>query len=137
VRSEIGEVRLGCFDTVEKNLDRALELATDCASAYREAPESVRRMFNQVFFERVLVFPDDNAPDGVRVDGELREPFDLLLGADLRLATATATKVRKTKKTANQMVDGLASSGSPQVLHIKGLSKELLVEVRGFEPLTS
>ena len=124
------------FDTVEKNLDRALELATDCATAYREAPESVRRMFNQVFFERVLVFPDDDAPEGVRVDSELREPFTVLLGADLRLATATATMGRKTKKTANQMVDGLASSEFPQVLHVKGLSKELLVEVMGFEPMT-
>ena len=88
-------------------------------------------MFNQVFFERVLVFPDDDAPEGIRVDSELREPFDVLLGADLRIATATATMGRKTKKTANQMVDGLASSGSPQILHVKGLSKELLVEVMG------
>ena len=125
------------FDTVERNLDRALELATDCAAAYREAPESVRRMFNQVFFERVLVFPDDNAPEGVRVDSELREPFDVLLGADLRLAASSGTTSRKMKKTANPKVDGLTSSGSPQVLQVKGLSKELLVEVRGFEPLTS
>jgi site-specific DNA recombinase len=123
------------FDLVEKNLKQALDLTVDCATAYSQAPESIKRMFNQVFFERVLVVPDEDVESGVRVSAELREPFDVILGSDLKVVEAEVREMGA-KRTASPKVDGpgLAEWVSFQV---KGLSTTLLVEVRGFEPLTS
>ncbi len=50
------------FGQIEENLNVALELASDCLEAYRQASPTVRRLFNQAFFTQLLI--DD--------DGEVR-----------------------------------------------------------------
>ncbi len=67
------------WEVIERNLGRALDLATDCHGAYTSAPEHIRRLFNQAFFEKILILPDDNDRVGVRLEAELAEPFDTLL----------------------------------------------------------
>lgn len=62
------------FDAIEERLELALDLVADRQQAYREAGPVVRRLFNQAFFERLLV--DDNF--GVR--SEMAAPFSALLG---------------------------------------------------------
>ena len=47
------------FDAIRANLERALDLSEDCAAAYGQAPDHVRRWFNQAFFTRILVGEDD------------------------------------------------------------------------------
>jgi site-specific DNA recombinase len=79
--SRLAEVE-GDFRKAESNLQRALTRTGDCAAAYREATGQLRRQFNLAFFKRLLI--DDDC--GVR--GELAEPFDALLGDDLRRAAA-------------------------------------------------
>lgn len=54
--------------TIVDNLTKALDLATNCSTAYQAASDDVRRLFNQAFFEKLYI--DD---DGVT--GELIEPF--------------------------------------------------------------
>jgi site-specific DNA recombinase len=68
------------FQTAETNLQRALMRVGDCETAYREASGRLRRQFNLAFFKRLLI--DDN----YAVTGELAEPFDVLLGEELRRA---------------------------------------------------
>ena len=65
------------FETIEKNLDRALELARDCQTAYRAASAKVRRLFNQAFFTKIYVYDDG------QVTHDLAEPFRTLLDARL------------------------------------------------------
>jgi hypothetical protein len=83
---EAAESRLteieGDFKKAESNLKRALTRAGDCAAAYREAAGPLRRQFNLAFFKRLLI------DDECNVWGELAEPFDALLGDDLRRAAA-------------------------------------------------
>ena len=60
------------FEAVERNLQLALDLTVDCGAAYRDAPEHIKRMFNQAFFAKVLVIQDDESTGEVRLEAELR-----------------------------------------------------------------
>jgi hypothetical protein len=68
------------FKTVEANLERVLMRAGDCEAAYREATPTMRRQFNLAFFKRLFVGDDDT------IAAELAEPFDAILGEELRRA---------------------------------------------------
>jgi site-specific DNA recombinase len=70
----------GDFNAAETNLQRALTRAGDCEATYREAEGNLRRQFNLAFFRRLLI------GDDYTVTGELAEPFDVILGDDLRRA---------------------------------------------------
>ncbi len=72
----------GDFRRAESNLKRALTRVGDCGTAYREASDPLRRQFNLAFYRRLLIDDDYN------VSGELAEPFDTLLGPELRRAVA-------------------------------------------------
>jgi site-specific DNA recombinase len=72
----------GDFRRAESNLQRALTRVGDCETAYREAAGPLRRQFNLAFFKRLEI------DDEYTVRGELAEPFDTLLGDDLRRAVA-------------------------------------------------
>lgn len=104
------------FDALEQNLDDAMALIENCYEAYMRAPDSLRRAFNQAFFKRILITRDEGA------EGELAEPF--------------ATIMTATQNTSGASPNGEAPhmSGSYKV----SCSKETnLVDLRGFEPLTS
>ena len=125
------------FETVERNLELALDLTVDCGAAYRDAPEHIKRMFNQAFFEKVLVIQDDDSTGDIRLEPEFREPFGTLLGSELKTAEAAfqwAHEASKSNATSRKGRPGVAKRGFFQV---NSLSNRLLVEVRGFEPLTS
>ena len=72
----------GDFKKAESNLKRALTRVGDCETAYREASGPLRRQFNLAFFRRLVI------DDEYTVSGELAEPFDALLGDELRRAVA-------------------------------------------------
>ncbi len=124
------------FETIEQNLSMALDLARDCGSAYRSAPDSIKKRFNSVFFKRVLVHADST------VDPELAPPFETLLGAELKSAV-NADFAKNAKKPTPE--SGLLAKPSPNrctprslaSLLAQGSVKTLLVEPRGIEPLTS
>jgi site-specific DNA recombinase len=75
----------GDFKKAESNLQRALTRVGDCETAYREAAGPLRRQLNLAFFRRLLIDDDYN------VSGVLAEPFDTLLGPELRRAVAVRT----------------------------------------------
>ncbi len=125
------------FQRVESNLTAALDLTIDVAAAYREAPQSVKRLFNQAFFERILLIRDDDAPDGFAITSELKAPFDTLLSSELR-ATEAEHRAREQDKTpVGQSADGGFVVKSLSLSKAQGFSKTLLVELQGLEPWTS
>ena len=125
------------FETIEGNLGKALDLAADCGAAYQQAPDHIKRMFNQAFFEKIFVVQIDETLADVKIEAQLREPFDVLLGDDLRQASQRSSSGRKSKKSAGADANGLPSTTTGNLLQVQGLSNALMVEVRGFEPLTS
>ena len=128
------------FDEVEGNLRTALDLTIDCARAYRSAPDHIKKLFNRVFYKRILVHGDSS------ISAELAPPFDTLLGPSLR--TAVRQQTSETPEDAKK--PALSSGLLPKTINSSrralcqmattlahGLSKTLLVEPRGIEPLTS
>jgi site-specific DNA recombinase len=73
----------GDFKAAEINLARALTRAGDCAAAYREADDRLRRQFNMAFFTRLML------SDEGEVTGELAPPFDVILSEELRRAVVS------------------------------------------------
>ncbi len=114
------------FETIEDNLAKALDLARDCGAAYEQAPEHIKRMFNQAFFEKIFVVQIDETLADVEIDAQLREPFDVLLGDEIRAASQGPTRARKSKKPADTDANGLPSTTSRDPHQVWGLSNALI-----------
>jgi site-specific DNA recombinase len=135
------------FEVAETNLQRALTRVGDCAQAYAAASGKLRRQFNLAFFKRLLIDDDYN------VDGELAEPFEMLLGEELRRAVVA----QEAEELRDSVEEALRRSGSqepepgderPQEAEEPlvgarsivgpplgdGFSTKILVRLRGLEP---
>jgi hypothetical protein len=137
------------FKKAETNLDRALSLVGDCEAAYREASDAVRRQFNLSFFKRLLI------DDEYTVTGELAEPFDVLLGDDLRLAAAIKAEedaravelarrlpaipigARNEQRPPEPGRALVGAAPTPALSKVVGWSANNMVELVGLEPTTS
>ena len=117
-------------EQIKDGLDRALNLLTDCERLYPKAPPPLKRVLNQVFFERLEVFEEDRTP-GVTV--EAAEPFSRILTAHEEYqawlaAQGSAPRARQAERTQTR---------APRVLsYANGLSRNTLVGATGFEPVT-
>ena len=123
------------FEAVERNLQLALDLTVDCGAAYRDAPDDVKRMFNQAFFEKVLVVQEDPSVGDIRVEAEFREPFGTLLGSELKSVEAAFQGAHEARKSNNTPGKG-SRSVAPGFHQVNSLSKTLLVGAEGLEPPT-
>jgi site-specific DNA recombinase len=95
----------GDFKKAESNLQRALTRVGDCKTAYFEASAPLRRQFNLAFFKRLLL------DDEYNVSGELAEPFDTLLGPELRGAVAVRAK-QELQAAVEQTIRHRAAEGT-------------------------
>jgi site-specific DNA recombinase len=120
-------VTLSEFEIVEHNLKLALDLTVDCGAAYRDAPEHVKRLFNQAFFEKVFVVEIDATLGEFRLDTELHEPFNTLLGAGLKFTQAEIRPNKKSKMAASKSTKELTREVDPDFHHVQGFNKALLV----------
>jgi site-specific DNA recombinase len=136
------------FQTAETNLQRALTRAGDCEGAYREASGRLRRQFNLAFFKRLLIGED------YTVTGELAEPFDVILGEELRRAAIAQANQELTqavdetlRQRDSQSEDGhndqrppdpdgvlVGASAAPAPSGGQGWSPNNLVRPSGLEP---
>ena len=133
------------FQKAEANLARALTRAGDCATAYLEANDRLRRQFNMAFFKRLLL------SDEGEVTGELASPFDVILGEELRRATISQAEhelgeaVNETlRKRADELAQNeqrpqepdsaLVGAQPPTLPRRGGFSPAMMVRMRGLEP---
>jgi site-specific DNA recombinase len=136
------------FQKAETNLQRALTRAGDCEAAYREATPTLRRQFNLAFFKRLLIDDDCN------VTGELAEPFDVLLGNELRQAVIAQESEELTeaveealRQRAVEASDNEQRPQEPETVLVgaeatpapswgQGFSPNIMVGPAGLEPAT-
>lgn len=84
VEQQLADVETS-YETARTTLTEVLDLLRDCHAAYLEANGDVRRLFNQAFFNQIVIEEDDETHErSVHVD--LNKPFDALLDR----ATASA-----------------------------------------------
>lgn len=108
------------------NLERTLRLATNVGAVYEESDPKERRLLNQAFFNRILVF------DGSSVTAELAEPYDLLLNPTLRARAAGLLIGDGTGK--NPRTRAPKQNEPRQALGCRGSNSDTLVGAGGFEP---
>jgi site-specific DNA recombinase len=112
------------LSTLESNLSRALELAENCYEAYLRAPDSIRRQFNQAFFERIFVDVDED----VAISSKLSEPFHAICSRN----------DETTDLTTGEAVILNAENKEPQSTFYRdwGSRDNSLVPLEGLEPPT-
>ena len=105
------------YEQAKAHLDDCLALAGDMHAIYMNIDDSLRRIANQAFFDKLIVTDDDT------IHSEPGVPFNVFLNPDVQ-TLALRHQGRK------------AESGT-QTGDVVGLNNDLLVELGGFEPPTS
>ena len=117
------------YGEIKEKFSLALELIEDCGKAYRQAPEQIKRAFNQAIFERILIGPDGEtapvyaAPYDLIFDQQTNENTD---SPDENGTVCIADLLRKYQNTAKKLSHFLG----------RCFSKDFLVDDNGLEPLT-
>jgi hypothetical protein len=115
------------LDLVERRLDSALELLEHCDRLYVGATNSVRREFNQAFFEALFV-----GVDGVQ-RAEFRPPFAQLRDFTIGLEDDDSDEPDNNSST-DRHEKSLQKEKNPSSRGTKGSNLMLLAEWEGFEP---
>ena len=72
------------FTRADGLITQALDLAQYIGASYRQAPEQIRGMFNQLVFEKIEITHHQHQLEAV-----LQPPFDLIFGAATKILVAT------------------------------------------------
>lgn len=120
-------------EQTEHFITMAIELATHSADAYRRAPDHIRRMFNQILFERINVCLDGN--DDHMLEAVLAPPFDDL-HSPLFLGTIKRAGGQEVEEKGSPAISGGASPYSLDFSHALVSNKSTMVGLTGFEPAT-
>ena len=88
------------YDQAKAHLDDCLTLAGDCYKLYMSIDDSLRRIANQAFFDKLYVQPDD------QIDGHPGEPFNIFFDPDVQQLATTRQRAVETG-TQTDFVGGL------------------------------
>jgi site-specific DNA recombinase len=121
------------FEKIEQNLHLALDLTVNCGAAFKSAPEHIKRLFNQAFFEKVLVIEIEEASGEFRIDTELQEPFEALLNYSRPIVESKTSSTRRPKMPDSNAANGLRHVAQLASIQSNSFSNALFVEVRRFE----
>lgn len=110
---EAGDIE---YEQAQAHIDDCPALAGDCHAIYTSIDDSLRRIANQAFFDRLIVLPEDG------VIGEPGEPFNALFNAEVQ--------------TRAVHYKGRTAESGPQTADVGGLNNDLLVGPVGIEPTT-
>jgi site-specific DNA recombinase len=104
------------YEQAKSHLDDCLALAGDMHAIYMSIDDSLRRIANQAFFDKLIVTDDDT------IHSEPGVPSNVFLDRDVQ--TLAIRQQGQTTESGTQTGD------------VVGLNNDLLVEPRGLEPLT-
>lgn len=116
------EARNSNYGILTDDLKQALDMIEDCGTIYKDAPDKIKRAFNQAIFEKINVYDDHISP-------EFNEPFDILL--DFNNSGVTRTELEKMESDST---DSMQAGNPDQIFFDQGFIKNLLVRVTGLEP---
>ncbi|WOQ70667.1 hypothetical protein RYJ27_05585 [Microbacterium limosum] len=115
----------------------ALDIAQHAGNTYRQAPEHIRRMLNQLLFDKLLVTTDDDGRH--HVDATYQTPFDVIYGPDSRALVHEARHAQSTvipdgtgqtkepAETGGLSLDVLSDN---LIALVEGSSKSIMVDLR-------
>ena len=97
----------------ENLIVQALDLAEHTATTYHQAPDHIRRMLNQLFFEHVYLVPDQDSGQ-VTTTATCMPPFDSILG---QYTNPTDSK------TTNNTEDAQGTRGAENTRNTEGATR--------------
>ena len=119
-------------------LQQCLELAADPVRLYAQAPDSTRQQLNATFFEKFYL---DDEPLNVLSD-QRKPPFDEVAAATATYRRYKQQTVYKSGETKRRLGPQPETSSEPvtpvlaDLFTVSVSSTRVMVELRGFEPLT-
>ena len=116
------------FEDIQDTLNVTLQLIQGAAKTYAQSPDTVRRMLNQAFFEKVFIDPDGEG----HVTAHrtiVAEPFAAVLVANRELSLGSGINTPKSETL------GLASRNKPIFL-AQSSDEDFMVKLQGLEPWT-
>ncbi len=99
------------WEELQRNLRKALALATNLGSAYTRASEKVRRQLNQAIFEVILV-----EVDGSVIYARMAQPFAAFHDEEFRLWLAESATNPGPGAARGSNVDTLVEAKVPQFM---------------------
>lgn len=120
-------VRSTTFDDILKNLSLAFDLLEDCGRTYRKANDNIKKLMCQAIFNRIWIHEDGT------VTTEFTDIYKNIVGPIERDLINQNIKSASAETDAD-FIDKLLKSYSN--FFGQGLNNELLVEMRGVEPLS-
>ena len=142
------------FEQIRNNLKLTLDIVENCGDAYRNASDTIKRLMNQAIFEKFYIISNDEVE--LDIEFSFRPPFDKLL-EPIKDDIAQINKNKSSNRIGNALTIakghiqeflecGLSDVDNPSNMSTysndgyffrhKSLSKVLLVEMRGVEPLS-
>lgn len=120
------------LESIQADLQKALDLLEDCQATYRGSPDHVKRLFNQAFFEKLLI------DEEYVVTAPLAEPFRSLVEGEFAMRRARrrerpGTPERPYERALAAIGDRWGSDNLPE----QGSRTFTLVGATGLEPVTS
>ena len=103
------------YDQANAHMDDCLALVGNCHQLYMSLDDSLRRIANQAFFDRLYVQEDN------RIEGQLGDPFNILTDPDIQ---RLALRYKTENKSGNQ------------TQFVASLNNEQRVPPVGLEPTT-
>ena len=100
-------------------IGQALDIAQHMASAYHHAPNHIRRMLNQLFFEHVYLVPDQDAGQ-LTATATCLPPFDSILGQDKdgNWSSGSTTDPNENESQYSNQLHTLQPPGTAQTLPV-------------------
>ena len=110
-----------------------MELTEDCGAAYRQAPEHIRRAYNQAIFEKIYIGPDSGAVP------EYAEPYGIIFEPEQNENTDAENSGSPVNDGAASLIDlfRIMPNTDRKTSHFFGrcFNNGSLVEARGVELL--
>ena len=123
-----GQVRV--TQDAEPRLKELMGLIEDCADVYQRAGEQVRRLYNQAWFQRLMISTHDDRPAVTAVErSELMQAVQTLSNPE-----ETPDELPRADKPVEQKWSG--SLHCRTIVPVLVSRVQSLVELRGLEPLT-
>ncbi|MCH4161081.1 MAG: recombinase family protein, partial [Bifidobacterium sp.] len=86
------------YDQAKAHLDDYLKLAGDCHQLYMSIDDSLRRVANQAFFEKLYVMP------GNHIDAQPGEPFNILFDPEVQQLAVTRRRAVESGHRTDKVV---------------------------------
>jgi len=123
--------------TSHAHIKAGLALLEDCAATYRAAPDHIKNLLNQAFFEKILINPESPsrpASSAVQAVEALTPLIGTITAARANHAQPQDSTCEEPPVNGRLFDRGGTDEPAPGIRHAQGFRPATLVELRGLDP---